>query len=412
MFPFETRTFTRLLVYGLAALILLGSLVYSNYLAERLAVKEAQGVKFYTDGLDFVGNFDISDPYAVDNALDFIQQQLIQFNDSLVPLILVGEEGDISSIHLQLNEDSLQRAQQLQDYIDAFSELHEPIRVEFAPGRYQYVYYGESFILQQLRWFPFAQLLVAFVFIGVVFAGFAVAKRNEHNRVWVGLAKETAHQLGTPVSSLMAWVELLKLRTAERPEDAELANEMERDVKRLQDIAERFSKIGSKPDLEEVNLRDVLDRSARYLRKRMTRRGSIRLKVENELPGDSKLHVNPQLFDWVIENLLKNALDAIQTQEGSITIRTGERGNQYYFIDVIDTGKGIPKSQFKQVFEPGFTTKKRGWGLGLSLTRRIVENYHKGRIFVKQSEVGKGTTFRILLPQRHKKKNRGFLLWQ
>ena len=196
----------------------------------------------------------------------------------------------------------------------------------------------------------------------------------------------------------MAWIELLKLRMEDNPEDHELLEEMEHDVLRLENIAERFSKIGSKPELIEVKLKEVLDRSSGYLKKRMTQRGKIKLYVNNDIPLDSTLHVNPQLFDWVIENLLKNALDAMQAKGGEITLNAGEQG-KYFYIDVIDTGKGIPKGNFKKVFEPGFTTKKRGWGLGLSLTKRIVENYHKGKIFVKASEVDKGTTFRVLLPK-------------
>lgn len=398
MLSLENRQITRFLIYGFAAFIIVGSLTYSNYLRKKLAEKEARGVRLYTDAVDFIGNFKSGDPNATDNCMGFILSNLVLGNDSLVPLILVGEEGDTTVANMDLGEDSTSHANMLQKYVREFEALHAPIKVEYAPGRFQYVYYGESFVLTQLRWFPVAQLLLAFAFIGVVFVGFAIAKRNEQNRVWVGLAKETAHQLGTPVSSLMAWIELLKLRSEDRPEERELVEEMEQDIKRLEDIAERFSKIGSKPELVEVSLKQILDRSADYLKKRMTKTGSIQLHVRNELPADSNLMVNPQLFDWVIENLLKNALDAIQSKEGSITIHAGEHSRKY-FIDVIDTGKGIAKGHFNKVFEPGFTTKKRGWGLGLSLTKRIVENYHEGKIFVKTSEIGKGTTFRIYLPK-------------
>ncbi|MEL7196455.1 MAG: HAMP domain-containing sensor histidine kinase, partial [Bacteroidota bacterium] len=188
---------------------------------------------------------------------------------------------------------------------------------------------------------------------------------------------------------------LYVIKIAERPSEQELVLEMERDIKRLEIIADRFSKIGSKPELIEVKLGHILDHSAEYLTKRMSRSGKVTFKLNNQIPLDNTLKINPQLFDWVIENLLKNALDAI-SKEGTITIDAGERGDQY-FIDITDTGKGIPKSNHKKVFEPGYTTKKRGWGLGLSLTKRIVENYHSGRIFVKQSEIGKGTTFRVML---------------
>lgn len=406
MISFETRFLTRLLIYGLAIVFMSGSLLYSNYLAQKLEEKERRDVELYAGALRLIGNVN-SDENSIESLqkanadyLNFIGP-LITDETNLVPLIMVWESGERTTRNLTLSEDSLTRERQIDAYIKEFEAANDSIRIEFIEGRFQHIFYGESFLLEQLRWFPFAQLLLAFVFIGVVFAGFAVAKRNEQNRVWVGLAKETAHQLGTPVSSLMAWIEFLKLRLEERPEDQELLTEMERDINRLEDIAERFSKIGSNPELIRVSLREVLDRSANYVKKRMTKRGSIKLHVHNNIPLESQLHINPQLFDWVIENLLKNALDAIKTKEGSISIHAGEKGSNY-FIEVTDTGKGIPKSHFKKVFEPGFTTKKRGWGLGLSLTKRIVENYHKGKIFVKSSEVGKGTTFRILLPKRSK----------
>lgn len=399
----ERRSGTRIIIYVLAAAIIGGSLLYSNFLAERLSEKEAKAIKRYTDAVDFVGNFDQPSEedgteealIAIESMLGFIiEQQLSLDESSEIPLVLVGET-DTSFNNLTISEDAKKKAAELTEVIKNFKELHDPIKVEYTPGRFQTVYYGESFILSRLRWFPVIQLLVAFGFIGVVFVGFVIAKRNEQNRVWVGLAKETAHQLGTPVSSLMAWTELLRMKA--RPGDEEMIEEIEKDVQRLETITERFSKIGSKPELVSINLDEFLNRSAEYISKRMTRRGSIKVKVENDLPTDSHLRVNPQLFDWVIENLLKNALDAIQTKEGEINIKASGRGNQY-FIDVSDTGKGIPKGNFKKVFEPGFTTKKRGWGLGLSLTKRIVENYHKGSIFVKASELEKGTTFRIQLP--------------
>ena len=399
MISFEPQNFSRLLIFGLATLVIAGSLKYSDYLAQELAKKEKSRIELYRDGLIFASN-----PEVDNICLNFVLSKLLTDTISQVPKILVGEDGvSIDDHNLQI-EAGLSKADSLIALKESLEKLktgYPPIKAEFDANRFQYVYYGESRLLRQLRWFPYIQLLVVFVFIGVIFYGFAIAKRNEQNRVWVGLAKETAHQLGTPVSSLMAWIELLKLRSEKVPENRELISEMERDILRLENIAERFSKIGSKPELIEVSLKDVLDRSAEYIRKRMTQRGSIQLFVNNQIPLESPLFINPQLFAWVIENLLKNALDAIQSNEGKITINAGEKGGNY-FIDVSDTGKGIPKSNFKKVFEPGFTTKKRGWGLGLSLTKRIVENYHRGKIFVKSSEVDKGTTFRITLPKNRK----------
>ncbi|MEM7370098.1 MAG: HAMP domain-containing sensor histidine kinase [Bacteroidota bacterium] len=400
MLPFKTKLFSRLTIYGFAFLIIFGSLLYSNFLARQLAEKEKEGAEIFGKAQAFIVNLDLADSTASSQAIGFIYNEIIRKSGSNVPKVLIGENNTIDSHTLDLpNGISMEEEEKLvRDKLRKMEEEYDPILVEFAEGRFQKVFYGSSFLLKHLRWFPFIQLLVAFTFIGIVFAGFAISKRNEQNKVWVGLAKETAHQLGTPISSLMAWIELLKLNSEENPEDQELVSEMERDVLRLENIAERFSKIGSVPELIPVKLKEVLDRSAEYISKRMTQRGSIKLFVDNQIPLDSALMVNPQLFDWVIENLLKNALDAIQNNEGSITIQAGEKGKDY-FIEVIDTGKGIPKSNFKTVFEPGFTTKKRGWGLGLSLTKRIIENYHQGKIFVKSSEVNKGTTFRILLPK-------------
>lgn len=400
MLPFETKLLSRLTIYSFAFLIIFGSLFYSNYLAQQLAEKEKEGAELFGKAQSFIVNLDLADSTASSQAIGFIYNEIIRKSGTNVPKVLIGENNTIDSHTLDVPEGlSLEEEDKIvRERLKRMEEEYDPILVEFAEGRFQKVFYGSSFLLKQLRWFPFIQLLVAFTFIGIVFAGFAISKRNEQNKVWVGLAKETAHQLGTPISSLMAWIELLKLNSEERPEDQELVSEMERDVLRLENIAERFSKIGSVPELVPVKLKEVLDRSAEYISKRMTQRGSIKLFVDNQIPLESILMVNPQLFDWVIENLLKNALDAIQNNEGSITIQAGEKGKDY-FIEVIDTGKGIPKSNFKTVFEPGYTTKKRGWGLGLSLTKRIIENYHQGKIFVKSSEVNKGTTFRILLPK-------------
>ncbi len=397
----ELKSLTRPVILGLSAFIIGGSLLYANYLARQLEQKEQALVRLYADALKFTALNDWDSPDGSYAALQFIQGKLLQENDPQVPKILVGENNRIDSYLGPglTGPDPTRNKERATKMLEEMKKGYPPIKIEFAEGRFQYVYYGESALLQQLRWFPLAQMLVALTFIAAVFVGFASAKRNEQNRVWVGLAKETAHQLGTPVSSLMAWIELMKDRGFARPGDEEAVDEMEHDVRRLERIAERFSKIGSKPELTELNLRELLQRSADYLRKRMTQRGSVELTVNSHLPASSMLKANPLLIDWVIENLLKNALDALHGSEGKILLEAGERGG-FYYIDVTDTGKGIPKANFKKVFEPGFTTKRRGWGLGLSLSRRIVEDYHMGKIFVKYSEVDKGTTFRVLLPRQ------------
>ena len=253
---------------------------------------------------------------------------------------------------------------------------------------YIYVYYEESVMLKRLTIYPYIQLGVVGFFMLITIFALLASKRAEQNRVWVGLSRETAHQLGTPISSLMAWTEMLR----ETYPDDELLPEMSNDVKRLELIAERFSKIGSQPELREVNLQEVIRNVADYI----SRRASDKVNLTCSFPDDcTKVRICPPLFEWVIENLCKNAIDAM-AGEGSITIYVYHHG-PHIAIDVADTGKGISKKHFRTVFRPGFTTKKRGWGLGLSLANRIIEQYHGGRIFVKDSDPGRGTTFCILL---------------
>jgi signal transduction histidine kinase len=253
----------------------------------------------------------------------------------------------------------------------------------------QYIYYDDSLFLKQLYYFPYIQLGVIFIFLLVAFFAFSGTKKAEQNQVWVGLSKETAHQLGTPISSLLAWVDLLKMRHKED----KLIGEMEKDVNRLRIIAERFSKIGSRPDLQIVSLNETLLNSVQY----MTNRSSQKVEIKCHLPIDEHLFIklNVPLFEWVIENLCKNAIDAMDGI-GRIDINVIPKNEEVY-IDLKDTGKGMDKNKFKVIFTPGVTTKKRGWGLGLSLAKRIIEEYHGGKIFVKQSELNIGTVFRIIL---------------
>jgi two-component sensor histidine kinase len=394
---------TRPVVLVFSAIIIGGSLLYSYYLSTQLKANETRLADLHQRVTEFMATNPWDQPEGSSQALAFLAQTVNAQSDSLVPKILVGEYGQIVGYVLadrstgDSSKDSLLARRLLSDW----QKTMKPVKVEFDKDRYNYVYYGESALLRQLRWFPLVQMLVAITFILTVFYSFAAAKRSEQNRVWVGLAKETAHQLGTPVSSLMAWIELMKDRGMMRPDDEEVIREMEEDVQRLERIAERFSKIGSTPDLNDVSLDALIDRSAEYVSRRMSQRGKVQLIVNKRFVSGAQLRGNPLLLDWVIENLLKNALDSLHGEEGMITLEAGEKGNQFY-IDVTDTGKGIPKANFRKVFEPGFTTKKRGWGLGLSLSKRIVEEYHKGKIYVKQSEPDHGATFRVLLPKARK----------
>ncbi len=279
-----------------------------------------------------------------------------------------------------------------QDKIEHLRESQTPIEVHVSPGVTQYIFYEESSLLRQLRFFPWVQMLVVLSFIALLVTYIITSYRNEQNRVWVGLTKETAHQLGTPISSLNGWLELLRTRY---PED-DLLPDVATDINRLQLVAERFSRIGSAPTLQPTDMRQVVDQTYAYMRTRISKKVEMELKID--LPaesGEAVVQADAPLMAWVVENLIKNAVDAMNGRGwiGLHLLREGES----VILDVTDTGKGIERKRYTQVFRPGYTTKSRGWGLGLSLCKRIVEEYHRGKIFVHQSVVGKGTTFRVVL---------------
>jgi signal transduction histidine kinase len=266
---------------------------------------------------------------------------------------------------------------------------HTPIEINFADNQKNFIYYKDSIILTQLKYYPYFQLLVIALFLLVSYIAFSTSRKAEQNQVWVGMAKETAHQLGTPLSSLIAWLEIIKAKT---PDD-EFVIELEKDVQRLSTITDRFSKIGSAPALKKENLTTVIENAIGYIRTRSS--SKVIFSLENAQQYDVEAPLNIALFDWVLENIFKNAIDSM-SGEGNIHVKITDQ-QQFAYIDISDTGKGIPKSKYKDVFKPGFTSKSRGWGLGLSLSKRIVEEYHEGQIFVKSSELNKGTTFRIVL---------------
>jgi signal transduction histidine kinase len=324
---------------------------------------------------------------VMDNIIrSFISETVM--NTAAVPVIYTDSTRthviEHSNIELTVMADSTL----LQARIAAMSQANTPIEVSLAGRGRNYIFYEESRVITQLRYFPYVQFGIIGLFLLVSYALFSLFRNAEQNQVWVGMAKETAHQLGTPLSSLMAWTELLKERSA----DPATVAEMGKDVARLEVITERFSKIGSAPELVPEPIDAALRDTVQYLRPRLPSRVQVEV-----VTGESGLSVplNKPLFSWVLENLVRNAVDAMQG-EGRITITTEHDGSNVH-IDVADSGKGIPASKLKTVFRPGYTTKKRGWGLGLSLTKRIIEQYHKGKIFVKRSAVGKGTTFRITL---------------
>lgn len=364
--------------------IIIVSMLFTNYLAEKLKVEERKKVNLYKDALERLAS------ETGENCDLTISTNIITGNNT-VPMILTDERDVIQSF-VNYSDTSMANIKQKLASIKASG--FKPIVVE-AEGFKQLIYYQHSQILVLLTYFPFFQFLLIACFIVVGYLLFSSARKSEQNQVWVGMAKETAHQLGTPISAIVGWIEHLRMTYEGDDEHLEVVNELRNDVTRLELIADRFSKIGSAPELKSANIYDELEDCLRYMEKRASK------KVVFDFPDSSHaplyVNVNNHLFAWVIENLLRNALDAMDGV-GSITATVYEE-HGYACIDLTDTGKGIAHAKFKTIFEPGFTTKKRGWGLGLSLAKRIVESYHNGRLFVKRSELNKGTTFTIQLPK-------------
>lgn len=366
-----------------AILIVSGTVIYSQYLARKIKKEEKLRVEQWFKA----GKFIINAPDSVD--IDFASQ--IVTENKTIPIIETNEKDSITSA---VNLDSAKTAnsrEYLENKLAQFKSQHTPfewVDPKDSTIRNRY-YYGNSRLLDEVRYYPIIQLFIVGLFILITFLSLRSSYRSVQNQVWAGMAKETAHQLGTPVSSLEGWVEMLK----ETPPDSKIIHELEKDVDRLRLVSDRFGKIGSTPQLEETDLVNQIINMVDYMRKRAA--GKIVFSVKTHNHEKIYARISPPLFDWVIENLLKNALDAMEGK-GSITVDIHE-DPKTVVIDITDTGKGISKQNVARVFKPGFTTKKRGWGLGLSLSKRIISQYHKGEIFVKHSEPGKGTTFRIVL---------------
>ena len=368
---------------ALAAFLIVGAtLFYTGRLAQELAREERKDVAQWVEAIRISATGPETQDYS-------FQNRIIAENTT-IPVIMTDELGTIvSHANFSTGKSSADSVQRLREKLEELKNWHEPVIADFGSGK-NYVYYGESALLRQLRYFPYVQLVVIILFLTVVLMGLASANRAIQNQVWVGLSKETAHQLGTPLSSIEGWLELL----GDRPENAEAVTEAKKDVDRLKLVADRFSKVGSAPKPQIENLVARLQDMVAYMQRRAPAKVSIRLRNERE---DVPVLISGPLFDWVVENLIRNALDAMDGR-GSIDLVLTESGKEI-ILDVCDTGKGIPRSQVGKVFNPGFTTKKRGWGLGLSLSKRIVEQYHRGSLSVLRSEAGKGTTFRIILKQ-------------
>ena len=362
-----------------AILIAIVSVVVSDTLIKDMAREEREKIEVWAEATRVVTS---EDPSLNMNLI----LKIIQGNTTIPVMLCNDKDSVLTYKNIELPEENVEAF--LSEKVKALKSKNSPIVVDMEDGTFQYLYYDDSTNLKRLLVYPYAQLSVVAVFILIAFLALASTKKAEQNKVWVGLSKETAHQLGTPISSLIAWLEYLKTKDV----DISLIEEMDKDVKRLETIAERFSKIGSNPEPVPVDICESVRAAIGY----MSTRISSKVKIHLNLPDyPVPVLMNSSLFAWVIENLTKNAVDAMEGQ-GEITVSLEEKSGKVK-IDVTDTGKGIMKSKFKTVFNPGYTTKKRGWGLGLSLVKRIIESYHGGKIYVKWSELGKGTTFRIEL---------------
>lgn len=366
----------------LAVVLSVASLIVSHFLVRDLKVEEQRKMEIWAEAMRSLNN--------ADETTDLTLVWTVLNSNNTIPVIVLDSEGHVQDFR---NIEELTTSATALDTLVLHRALSmrragQAIRINLGDADYMEICYDDSLILRRLAWWPYVLFGVVLIFVVVVIFALLSSKKAEQNKVWVGLSKETAHQLGTPISSLMAWYEVLRETYPNDP----LLPEMGKDVQRLQRIAERFSKIGSQPEPKPENLNEVLSTVVQYIR----RRTSNRVTIVCQLPDESIIaSISVPLFEWVVENLCKNAIDAMDGN-GSITL-TAREELDCISVEVSDTGKGIPKNRFSSVFTPGYTTKKRGWGLGLSLAKRIVEEYHDGRIYVKNSEIGKGTTFRVEL---------------
>lgn len=364
----------------LVALVIVGAiLIYTSALSKRLAREERRNVELVAKAVQFLATAnpeqDLSFAFAIVDS------------NSSTPILRVGEHDSILD-YKNIDTVGVRDVQAfLQDKLHDYKQEHEAIIVDYGSGL-EYIYYGDSFLLRQLTLFPYVELGIIVLFLVVVLIAISAAHRSVQNQVWIGLSKETAHQLGTPLSALTGWLELLK----GNKENEEAVAEMEKDLNRLMLVADRFGKVGSEPQLFHEDLVERLRQIVDYMQKRAPRKVVIQLHAPD---GKVMVNISGALFDWVIENLIRNALDAMEGQ-GNIDIKVSMQASQV-IVDVSDSGKGIPKHQVGKVFAPGYSTKKRGWGLGLSLSRRIIRQYHHGNLIIHQTELGKGTTFRVVL---------------
>ena len=384
------------MAFLLASIVVVATFLYlSNLIVKDLAVQERARMQIWADATKEIVNLSSSDEDVSGSNIEFLLS-IIEGNNN-IPVLLTDNQGNIighrnftlPNPDAEIPLDNPDNKKFLEEKLASIKGTDNVIDINISPGFVQHLYYEDSTLLRRLSLYPYIQLVVMAAFVIVVYLAVTSSKRAEQNKVWVGLSKETAHQLGTPISSLMAWIEFLR----DNGTDPEIVDEMNKDVRRLSTIASRFSKIGSQPSIEPGDLNDAASHAVDYMSTRISPRIKLSLQQHSE---ELPVNMSEPLIQWVMENLIKNAVDAMEGI-GSITITTGTENNMAS-IDVSDTGKGMSRKRRKEIFRPGFTTKKRGWGLGLTLAKRIIEQYHGGRIFVSASEPGVGTTFRILIP--------------
>lgn len=413
-----------IVLIGLLVLIGIGSFAYNQYLINQILKQERSSIELWAKAVEYTSNpvqEEISRmllmaasqlreiPSVPDRIADLIEEaeadrtsQNFVANEILlredrpgIPAIIVDESGEIL-----LRKDIEETPDQ--DLVEYFASMHEPIEIRLSLGngqeyRRQYVYYGESPIIRLLRYFPYIQLSLLALLLGIAYVSYRTITRSEQSNLWVGMTKEAAHQLGTPLSSLYGWVELLREEKRGDEFTKKICEELENDISRLRGVAERFNKIGSEPELVSERIGPILDQVIDYMERRLPQLGKS-VRVRRNIHSEVTVKVNPELFKWAVENLIKNAMDAIKTNKKNayVSVKVHRMENEL-LIDIEDSGVGIEKKFHSEVFKPGYSTKKRGWGLGLSLSRRIIEDYHKGEVFVLRSELNKGTTIRIVL---------------
>lgn len=388
---YNQKNYVKIIILFVLLLVAGLSIYYTDKIVTKLEEREEQQIKLYAVALQFTLKQD------KDQDVNSFMTTLMDANkNNTVQAIYKTMNGELIAVNNFEGMEGL-KSNELQKFLkqklkEIIKDDHQPITWDNGFGSTEYLYYSDSVLLTQLRYYPIYQLIAVLIFGFITYFAFSYSRKSEQNRVWVGLAKETAHQLGTPLSSLTAWVEYFK---SDPKYDPEIIFELEKDVQRLDVITTRFSNIGSVPLMKEENLFQVVESFLSYLQKRIS--SKINITIDNQLVNNQTVKINRYLFEWVIENVSKNAVDAMGgTGQLLVVLKNIDEGG--IAIDISDNGKGIAKNNLKKIFNPGFSTKKRGWGLGLTLAKRIVENYHKGKLLVKKSELNKGTTFRILLP--------------